>query len=230
MEGYHLNNEEQDYQQKLFQAFLVALNQSDKRTCVRLIQTALIDKKISIIDLYNNLLAPSLNNVANNEKTQEINIWEEHIRSGIVRTIIEMTYPFVLETSAYRTNALVNLKALVLCLEEEYHEIGARINADFMTLLGFDVYFIGANTPKKDIFSAIETLKPRVVSISVTNYYHLAKLNTLIQEIKNEVVDKPLILVGGYAIDHTPHAQDAIHPDFFIHTFEDLKRITEDFL
>lgn len=226
-----MSNEASIYQQELFQSFITALSKYDKTTCVRLIQTALVQKKISIVDLYNNVLTPSLNNIASNEKIQEISIWEEHIRSGIVRTIIELSYPFVLEESAYKSDSLgLNLTALVMCLEEEYHEIGARMNADFMTLLGFDVYFIGANTPKKEILSAIETLKPRVVSISVSNYYHLAKLNTLIEEIQNKIVTKPLILVGGYAVDHTPKAQEGIHPDFFIHNFEDLKRITEGLL
>jgi methanogenic corrinoid protein MtbC1 len=226
-----MSNEDHGYQQELFQSFLSALTQSDKASCVKLIQTALIGKKISIIDLYSNLLIPSLNSVANNEKIQEINIWEEHIRSGIVRTIVEMAYPFVLAESAYKSDSLgLNIKALVFCLEEEYHEIGARINADYMTLLGFDVYFIGANTPKKEILSAIETLKPRVVSISVSNYYHLPKLNALIEEIQTKILEKPIILVGGYAVDHTPKAHEVIHPDFFIHNFEDIKRITEDLL
>lgn len=203
----------------LKQAFQAALERHDKRTCVSLIKEALESAPTELPALYEGILVKSLYDIAHNNKKQEIPIWEEHVQSGIIRTIIEMAYPYILNSEK------TNQSALVFCQEEEYHELGARMTADYLTLLGFEVTFIGANTPEKEALSAIEKIAPKVICISVTNYYHLSKLEDLIKKIR--LLSKAKIVVGGYAIYNTPKAQEMIHPDYFASTFEDLKQIKE---
>lgn len=57
--------------------------------------------------------------------------------------------------------------------EEEYHEIGIRMGMDFYTLLGYEVVYIGCSTPRDTLLNAAKTLRPDLVSISVTNYLNL---------------------------------------------------------
>lgn len=200
-------------------AFQDALEKHDKKTCITLIKEALENDHIEIPTLYEDILVKSLHDIAHNNKTQEISIWEEHVQSGIVRTIIEMAYPYILHSQEFGESALV------FCQEEEYHELGARMTSDYLTLLGFEVTFIGANTPEKQALAAIEALSPKIVCISVTNYYHLSKLEDLIKKIR--LLSQAKIIVGGYAIFNTPQAKKLIHPDYFANTFEDLRHIKE---
>lgn len=217
----------QEQLQFRFNEFSHLLKELDKPACIDWAKAILDQQQMSLVELYSQILVPSLNRIASNNIHQEIPIWEEHVKSGIIRCIIEIAYPYLLEQIA-QTQVSPHLhKAVILCLEEEYHELGARIAADYLTLLDFEVIFVGANTPKSEIYSAISQLHPKLLVISVTNYFHLVKLQTFIEEIRVKGPHMPLIAVGGYAIDHTPQAHQLINPDFFVNSFEDFQKIKE---
>lgn len=209
--------------------FFQSLTNHDKIRCIHLVKEALDKKSITIPELYEGILAPSLTNIASNDKEQEIGIWEEHVQSGIVRTIVELCFPYLMVGQALDFN--LRPKAMVFCQEEEYHELGARMSTDYLTLLGFNAFFIGANTPKEEVFKALKVIKPQLVSISITSFFHLSKLEDMITALRGFVtsgdVEAFTIVVGGYAIDHTPHAKNRIHADYFVKTYEDLKRVKE---
>lgn len=215
---------ENEYKE-LNSAFCKALMKMDKPGAIGVIQRSLDEENIKVKDLYVNVLAPALGSIASNESKQTIPIWQEHVHSGIVRTALEIAYPHVIRQIKPSPQ---KLKAIVLCLEEEYHELGARMITDFLTIIGFESIFIGANTPKNEILDAIRTLSPNLVCISVTNYYHLTRLKDLIILMNHEYQEKTFkTLVGGYAVDHTPHAKEIIGADFYASSFEDLEKIKE---
>ncbi len=204
-----------------------ALNNMDKAAYIQIWSDLLSQKTWSIPSLYEGILVPSLNQIGDANREQSMPIWEEHLRSSIVRTALELAYPFVLEVREENCNP--HGKALVLCLEEEYHELGARMVSDYLTLIGFDPYFIGANTPNKEILDAVHDLSPRLVVISLTNFYHLFKLQDLMDAIKKASRQVPYIVLGGYAIDHTPEAHRLVNPDYFAADFSDYLKIKEVF-
>lgn len=213
--------------QLLFKDFQKSLFEYDKPKCIGYALHLLDSDSISIPDLYSQLLVPSLYAITEDSSIKEIPVWAEHVQSGIIRTILELCYPYIMKKAAPNPN---HLKAITCCLEEEYHELGAKMASDFLTLIGFDAYFIGANTPKEDIIKALQDLNPEILCISVTNYYHLTKLHSLLLELDNLRLAFDLhfkIVVGGYAIDHTSNVDTTLHPDFFVHTFDDLKIVKE---
>lgn len=218
------------------QAFISALSNRDKTTCVQLWTELLACGQYEIPTLYEAILVPSLNGIANHEHPQTIPVWEEHLRCGIVRTVLELTYPYVLshinqeKPPASKDEFQKPLKAIVLCLEEEYHELGARMVSDYLELLHFEVLFIGANTPNKEILDAVKELAPQLVVISITNFYHLFRLQTLLTDIRGVLRQSPGIVLGGYAIDNTPEAHQVVSPDYFARVFEDFVKIKEGLL
>lgn len=210
-----------------YHQFISVFDQLDRAGCIAWAQKALMEQELSLLELYDRILVPSLNRIASNEVKQEIPIWEEHAKSAIVRSIIEMASPYVYQASRNEVPDDERLQAVILCLEEEYHELGARIAADYLILNGFTIQFIGANTPKREIFSALKTVTPALLVISVTNYYHLIHLQHLIEEIRADKTISVKIAVGGYAVDHTPDVAKHIQPDFFVKCFEDFAAIKE---
>jgi methanogenic corrinoid protein MtbC1 len=210
----------------LFAEFCEALLRRDKAQCVRLALSALDNGVVDIRALYEHILAPSLAAIASNEREQSIAIWEEHVQSSIVRTIIELCYTRVLYQ---RSDAIGEPRpgAVVFCQAEEYHELGARMTTDFLTMLGFEACFIGANTPQQEALAAVAHLKPQLVCISVTNYYHLSKLKGLIERLRALQSVSFKIVAGGYAVFNTPNARESIPADFFANSFEDLLQIRE---
>ena len=162
------------------------IEKEDKESAVEYAINLLNEGKIDILTLYRDILSPSLNNMFCNVDEKEICVWREHVRSSIVRTIIECAYPYVIKEREKRGIKRKNQSAIVVCPQEEYHEIGARMAADFYTLLGFDTVFVGANTPKEDFVSAINVLKPKYVVISVTNYYNIVNAERAIKKLRQK--------------------------------------------
>ena len=213
--------------------FQEALRHHDRALASKVAMDALSLGDIDVRILYEDILAPSLNFISSNLKQQEVPIWEEHVQSNIVRTVLEQAFPYVIQESKLKNSNIsqANHRALVFCLEEEYHEIGARMTTDFLTILGFDALFIGANTPAAEIIRAIQHFKPILIGCSLTNYYHLTKLHTFVDRLKTETPDLSFkVLVGGYAVFHTSNVKTLIHADYYANTFEDLKQIKEDLL
>lgn len=214
--------------EKLKREFQDALMRHDRALASKLVTEALSDGTVDIPTLYEGILAPSLNHIASNTHPQEVPIWEEHVQSNIVRTVLELSFPFVLKERDKTPSLETPPRALIFCPEEEYHEIGARMTADFLTLLGFDTLFIGANTPATEVISAIKAFNPILVSCSLTNYYYLTKVHKLFDFLKTAIPDPAYkVLVGGYAIFHSSNVKELIQADFYANTFEDLRRLKE---
>ncbi len=197
------------------------LEAEDKEKAFALCLGALARKETGIPELYENILAPALNRIIVGETNQAEMIWQEHAQSAIVRSIIEAAYPYVLSERQQR-GLIRDDQVLVFCPQEENHEIGARMAADFFLIWGYQVTFLGSNTPEKTLASAIERLKPRYLSISVSNYFNLVAAKKTIGQIRAVHGDKITILAGGYAFNHRPAAAFEVGADFLVRSFADI--------
>ncbi len=211
-----------------YDKFLHMLEEEDKENCVEFALSKLESGEIDVITLYKEILEPSLNNMTCKLSEKKICVWKEHVRTSIVRTILECSYPYILKEK--KKNHVKNNKGkiVVVCPPEEYHEIGAIMAANFFILNGFDTIFVGSNTPKEDFIGAIDYIKPKYVAISVTNYYNLVAAKNIIKEIKNTANYPIQILVGGYAFNSNPDALYQIGADRLLQTYEDIKKFGEE--
>lgn len=208
---------------KLYSNILSALQAEDKPEAVRLSLQALENNEISIVDLYQEILAPALASIIEEYRADEDLIWREHVRSGIIRTIIELSYPYVLEQRKPLTPD--SQKVIVMCPEFEDHELGAKMASDFFKLEGFDSTFIGARTPLSTTLKAIDIVKPKYLVISVTNYFNLFSVKKLIEKIKKETDHDVLIVIGGRAVSSNPLAAAEVGADIQLLNYEDIKNL-----
>ncbi len=121
-----------------------------------------------------------------------------------------------------------NQKIVVLTPAFEYHEIGAIINTHFFILEGFDANYIGANTPKGDILSAIRAYEPDYIAISVTNPYNLVITRQITDEVKR-FFPKVKIILGGQAFKEISNIKD-FHYDYILQSLDDLKAFRKEVL
>jgi methanogenic corrinoid protein MtbC1 len=214
----------------LYEGFLSYLDKDDRYGCVELVLTKLSNDEVDIVTLYEEILAPSLRESFCRERQRQICIWEEHVRTSIVRTVIECCYPHVVKERDDKYRSVPRGKVIVACPTAELHEIGARMVADFFTLCGFDSMFIGANTPQVEILQAIEHVKPRYVAVSVSNHYNLIaarKMVLKIRELRESSAAEFEIIVGGYAFALNPDMDTRMGFDFLLATFEDIRKLTQ---
>jgi methanogenic corrinoid protein MtbC1 len=209
----------------LYKDFIQYLVSENKSKVLDFILSKLDNKAIDIVTLYNELLRPALNNMECNGP-EEYCIWKEHVRSSIIRAVIENCYQFVnREHEEKYGNLNPDKKVMVICPTEELHEIGPRMVTDFFTLCGYSVTFVGANTPKRSFLSAIDIVKPDYIAISVTNYYNLVATQKVISEIRKQKHQEFEIIVGGHAFTSNPDIYKKIGADLLLQSFEDIKKL-----
>jgi methanogenic corrinoid protein MtbC1 len=136
--------------------------------------------------------------------------------------VIEMAYPYVLNLRD--TKPLK--RAAVICPDGEQHELGARMVSDYIRMMGFETFFVGRDTPRKELFDLIETLKLDLVAISVTNYYNLSKAVQMVSLIETSFPTIKLI-VGGKAFEMNPNLFDQSNVKV-THTYKEIKRVLGD--
>jgi methanogenic corrinoid protein MtbC1 len=209
----------------LFPEFISHLEKENKESVLHFVLSKLDNKEIDIITLYEDLLKPALNDMKC-DGPDELCIWKEHVRSSIIRAIIENCYLYVLKERDEKYSPKKNgKKVLVICPTEELHEIGPRMVTDFFTLCGYNVIFIGANTPKKSFISAVDIIKPQYIALSVTNYYNLVATQRVIEELRKQKYKDFKIIVGGHAFDRNPDISSDMGADLLLKTFKDIREL-----
>ena len=216
----------------LYEEFVAHLDREDKAKSLEFILSKLSQGQLDIVTLYNEILTPALNTPAYVEAAGAVGIWEEHVRTSIVRTIVENCYPFLVKERKARFGSATGKgkSVIVVCPTEEFHEIGARMVTDFFDLCGYQTTFVGANTPQEEILEAIALLKPTYVAISATNTYSLVPSKRALDQVR-DVRERSRsdfkIIVGGNAFQKNPGLVQEMGADLHLSTFEDIRRLSE---
>lgn len=205
---------------KMFQKLVDFILDENRDKAVLYALKLLEDKKIDIVTLYEEVLSYSLNTIDCDLEPEEC-IWKEHVKTAIVRSIIEAVYPYVIKEKQFITMNGKNV--LVVCPSEEYHEIGAKMAHDFFLLCGYKSTFVGANTPLTEILNAIKYLSADSIAISVTNYYNVITAKKVISRIKSEYPHIQ-IFIGGYAFN-SEESKQQVSFDKYLTTFQSIKDI-----
>lgn len=210
---------------KEYEEFLVLLEAENKQKAVQYALDLLDSGKMDVQTLYTEILAPALNKMECRLTDRSICIWKEHVRTAIVRTIVECCYPYVVKERD-KIGPAQNKTVVVLCPPEEYHDLGARMVADFFTLYGWDAVFVGSNTPYEDFYNAAKLIRPDIIAISITNYYTLVAARKIIGELKSLLGASVKIIVGGYAVREATGNFETLGADYRVETVEDILKIT----
>lgn len=208
-----------------FFSFMEHFEKKDKDACVKFAVKGLSDDLFTLSELYEEILTPALFTIDECQDEDKGCIWDEHVKTGIVKTIIESIYPQVIEIK--KNNDPTGQKVLLACPERELHDVGLRMMADLFAIEGYEVIFVGANTPRDQVSIAIHIEKPKYVAISVTDHYHLSETKKLIEEIRNDHGNGITVILGGRAIKNNRELFTALGGDLFMDSYSDIKSLKE---
>ncbi|MBI9042258.1 cobalamin-dependent protein [Lutibacter sp.] len=156
---------------------------------------SLLKKDVSIKIIYEDLLKVSLYEVGKLWEYNKISVASEHLASAIVEAILNDNYLNIISEKR------VNKNVLLSCVEKEFHQIGVKMIGDIFEMNGWTSYFLGSNTPTKDVLLFSKTIPIDIIAISLSIYSHLPELTKLIEKFRLEFPETP-ILVGGQAFRH----------------------------
>jgi methanogenic corrinoid protein MtbC1/DNA-binding XRE family transcriptional regulator len=138
----------------------------------------------------------------------EISIPQEHIATQI--TLRQMTRL----KGLLKTRLKLGLKAVVSSVEGDQHFIGAQAVADFLSVDGWEVDFLGADVPTDHLvpFSKARGAHLVCVSCSLTGLVPVAA--KLVQELK-KLNPAPQVIVGGATFIMNPELAEQVKADAF---------------
>lgn len=203
-------------------AILGALGEENKDACIELSIESIENNIYTVHELYENVLKEGLYSI--DECQGDDCIWKEHIKTSIVRAVIECLYPHIikLKSQAKPTNKIV----VLACPEKEYHEIGLRMASDYFDILGYETVFIGANTPKKQVLDAVKRTNADYLAVGVTDFYLLFEAQKMIQMVKN-YRNNTKIISGGIAFKDNIENVSIIGGDIYLETFQDFVKLRD---
>jgi MerR family transcriptional regulator, light-induced transcriptional regulator len=214
-----------------YNSFRSLIDAEDKERCVSFALSALESNSLDIVTLYEMILAPASREQQCTIRQRPLCVWEEHVRTSIIRTVLECCYPQLMRARRALSGDKTRGPAVVVCPTEEYHELGARMAADFFTLCGFDVTFVGANTPQSDILDAVGFLHPVFIGVSVTGPYNLIAARRTIQQLvalRRNSSGHFRIVAGGRAFGADESMAKSLGADLLVQTYDDIRRISEE--
>jgi len=162
-----------------------------KHECVAIVDEV-IKTNVPVEIIYTQLFQRSLYQVGEYWEMNKISVATEHMATAITENLMIRLQPQLFSTE--RTGK----KAVIACVANEYHQVGAKMIADIFEMNGWDGYFIGANTPIADLIRFLEGKNPDLIGLSLSIYYNLPELENTLVKIRQHFPDLP-VMVGGQA-------------------------------
>lgn len=172
-----------------YQSFVTGLLTCDRKLCTQVIQGLLVPG-VNLKQIYLQLFQRALYEVGERWEKGFISVSVEHNATAIVERLLTMVQPKVFE-GGDRSHT-----AIVACVADEYHQLGAEIVADVFELNGWRCHFLGANTSLPDLLQMIHKHTPDVVGLSLSVYFNLPALLCAHAAVRKNFPDQTMI-VGG---------------------------------
>jgi methanogenic corrinoid protein MtbC1 len=187
-------------------AYLNALLDRDRKRAYDIIMAAK-GKGVPLRDIYLTLQKVQYE-LGRQWQHRQISVAQEHYATAVTQQILAQFYPDVLSAKFKKGTAVV------ACVGSELHEMGARMVADFLEMDGWDVSYLGANTPPATIVAYLHARKARMLLLSATMGTNVHIIRDLIAEIrKDEALAEVRVIVGGYPFNQAPDLWLAVGAD-----------------
>ncbi len=209
----------------VYQSFLQSLLNADRREAMALAKDAVPDLS-GLNEFYINVVQPAMYAVGSMWESGELSVAKEHLASAIVNRVMSAQYIELMESPEnFRAKAVVTAGA------NEFHEIGATMVANALEANGWEVIFMGANTPAAELLEYALAQGFFLVAISVTIPFNLEAVQNVIQGIKSWPRDlQPKIMVGGQAFADYPELAGKLGADGFAENSSQAVALAEKWL
>ncbi|MGL5977799.1 MAG: cobalamin B12-binding domain-containing protein [Erysipelotrichaceae bacterium] len=210
-----------------YQTFLNVLKTENKLAVIAFVDNLMKQEPLELTSFYETYLRPTLQHdlpcsIADDE---DLCIFEEHVRTNLIKLVMDYCTLYMQES--YEKNRKQEA-AIILCPSNELHDVGARMVADYFTLLGWDTYFAGANTPMEAVKKGIVHRKVKLVVVSISNYLNLSEGRRMVHALKKEFGKNIIVVIGGMAFEHNLHILPSFYADYYAKDLSDIEKISQE--
>lgn len=148
----------------------------------------------SLVEVGVGVVQPAMYDVGDLWQASRVSIAQEHLATAITQTV--MAQAFAIADFAPPRDR----KALFACVQGNDHTLGVRMVSDAFEVAGWDVQFLGADTPSRSLLTQVDSFRPELVGLSVAMPQQVATAKKLIEQLRGEMGSgRPTIMVGGLA-------------------------------
>ncbi|MBV5341991.1 MAG: cobalamin-dependent protein [Deltaproteobacteria bacterium] len=192
--GFSLPDETNEMQQ-IFTALLL---HGDHKGCLKLVELSVTTPE-ELRHFYEHVVKYALYTVGTLWERNEISVADEHLATAIVGRVTSFLYGRFVGQPQTKGMAVVSAGP------NEFHEVGARMVADMLELDGWDVTYLGANTPLEELIKLLVQKKPFLLALSVATAFNLENAQQLITSVRGvPEISRIRILAGGLAFNCIP--------------------------
>jgi excisionase family DNA binding protein len=220
-----------------------------KKNEVEALLSKAIERIPSFAVIFDNMIAPAMHRIGNLWCEKKLSISDEHIITNmIVEAILRTKVRFetslreeqernlpaltllytntegnTKETAVAEASPKKHLAIVTTCPESELHEVPLLGVSLICETLGFQVRYVGASVPFKDLESAVEEHQPEMVCMSITNArLHMPVYRRYEQFRKFLAKHQVKFVIGGQFIGETK--SHPLQADFRARSCSDLEQ------
>lgn len=166
-----------------------------ERVLARSIIEEVLGRVAGCAQIYLEILAPAQMELGKLWHDGVINVAQEHLATTITIEVMDFL------RGEMARNPGLGVSAVVTSLEGDQHYLGARMIADFLTMDGWDVDFLGSGTPAADIAEFAQERRTDLIALSATMPEFLPNARLVSKAIRTLSQVRPKIMLGGRALD-----------------------------
>lgn len=182
---------------ELRRGYLDAQLAGDRRRALQLVVDEGLGRGHDALALVTRVVQAAQREIGAMWQMNRITIAQEHMATAISQVVMSRLF------EAAPPAPRVGRKVVVACVEGEHHEFPARLVADFLEIGGFDIRYLGADVPLKDLLDLLKTECPDLLALSVTMSFNAPALRSAVERVAESSPDLP-VLVGGHALAWEP--------------------------
>jgi len=171
-----------------------ALINGDRRGAAASLTDAM-DEGQSLTSACVQIVQPAMYQIGNLWQDGSITVSQEHLATAISESAMVAAY------TRAEFLPLIGKTAMFACVESNYHNLGLRMLSDAFETCGWDVVYLGASVPSRDLLVEVDRRRPALLALSVALPQHLVGARATIDKLRAELGQaSPTIWIGGLAV------------------------------
>jgi MerR family transcriptional regulator, light-induced transcriptional regulator len=160
----------------------------------RLVVRSAVARGLPGANIYAEVLSPALCDIGELWEQNRISIADEHLATAITSRVMAI----VSDSLASGADAS-NERLVITGVEGEQHVMGLRMIADVLEGAGYDVLFLGVDTPASALVASIARHRPDLVALGATGPGSGERLTGTITALRQIAPALPIVVGGSQA-------------------------------
>lgn len=189
--------------------YLQSLLAGDRAGAVNIV-LEVMRQQTGLVEVNMGVIQPAMYEIGALWQNNRITVAQEHLATAISQNVMARAF------SEAQFAAPLQRRALFACVPGNQHSLGLRMVSDTFEVAGWEVQFLGADVPGKDLLAQVGQWRPELLGLSLSLPGQIRPARTLVEQLRAEFGTQcPAILAGGIATNQAEGLWKALGADLW---------------